>query len=563
MFALGYAADNIAVYYGYGTNSSTHSLTYSTGSGSESCMIAVGHFDNDNRPDIAVVNFDANNIIVLFGYENGSSANQTAFSTESSRVVWIQATDLKNDSITDLVTANYATRSVSVSVILGYGNGTFSNPSTYSTRFDSFPFMVVSGDFNGDKRMDLAIANFGTNNAGIMFENGKGIFGTQKQLSTGSNSYSYSIALSDLNNDFILDLVVANYENKSIGVASPYSIGIGDFNKDNSMDVIATNNGSSNVGILLGYGNGSFASSIMYLTESSSSISIAICDLNKDNRLNIVLINNDTNRIDILLGYDEGFPMQTEYAIGSDPNCGVVRDFNNDTVVDIATTNQYGNTITVGGFNNDRQLYTVVTNSGNSTVSVLLGYSNDSFVKHATYSAGTPAKHLAVGDFNKDNRNDIVVTNPGKNTISVLLEFGNGYLENRVAYSTGAFPMCVAVGDFNNDTCLDIVVANYDGNTVSVLLEYGNGPFQSQTTFPTGAYPYHLAVGDFNSDTRSDVVIVNNEESTVSVLLRYDKGVMKNEITFAPSVGARLRSVAVFYFNKYEILSLLMMVLTA
>ncbi|CAF3098209.1 unnamed protein product [Rotaria socialis] len=113
------------------------------------------------------------------------------------------------------------------------------------------------------------------------------------------------------------------------------------------MDVIATNNGSSNVGILLGYGNGSFASSIMYLTESSSSISIAICDLNKDNRLNIVLINNDTNRIDILLGYDEGFPMQTEYAIGSDPNCGVVRDFNNDTVVDIATTNQYGNTISI------------------------------------------------------------------------------------------------------------------------------------------------------------------------------------------------------------------------
>ncbi|CAF3956303.1 unnamed protein product, partial [Rotaria magnacalcarata] len=345
--------------------------------------------------------------------------------------------------IGNLVTANYATHSVSV--ILGFGNEIFASPSTYSTRFYSFPSMVVSGDFNGDKRMSLAIANYGTNNVGIMLGNGKGIFGTQKRLSTGPNSHPYSIALSDLNNDFILDIVVANYENKSIGVflgkdngtftnqtvyslnsASLYSIGISDFNKDNSMDTIATNNGTNNVGILLGYGNGSFPSSIMYLTGSSSSISIAICDLNKDNRLDMVLINNDTNRIDILLGYDEGLPMQTKYTTGSDPNYVVVRDFKNDTVVDIATTNRIVDIavanlddnivsilfgfadnkspyLAVSGFNNDRQLDIIVTNSGNHTVSVLLGYGNGSFVKHAAYSAGTPAKHLAVGDFNKDN----------------------------------------------------------------------------------------------------------------------------------------------------------------
>ncbi|CAF1586360.1 unnamed protein product [Rotaria magnacalcarata] len=354
----------IAVYYGYDRNSATHSLTHSTGSGSEPCLVPIGHFDSDNLLDIAVANFGANNIIIIFEYENRSSANETVFSTESSSVVWIQVIDLKNDSITDLVTANYATHSVSV--ILGFGNEIFASPSTYSTRFYSFPSMVVSGDFNGDKRMSLAIANYGTNNVGIMLGNGKGIFGTQKRLSTGPNSHPYSIALSDLNNDFILDIVVANYENKSIGVflgkdngtftnqtvyslnsASLYSIGISDFNKDNSMDTIATNNGTNNVGILLGYGNGSFPSSIMYLTGSSSSISIAICDLNKDNRLDMVLINNDTNRIDILLGYDEGLPMQTKYTTGSDPNYVVVRDFKNDTVVDIATTNRYSNTISI------------------------------------------------------------------------------------------------------------------------------------------------------------------------------------------------------------------------
>ncbi|CAF4694771.1 unnamed protein product [Rotaria socialis] len=211
-----YAADNVAVYFGYGRNSTKSSVTYSAGIESGPYMVTVGDFNNDNRLDIIVANFDANNILIFFGFETGSSPTQTVLSTGPFQVVWIHVEDLNNDSASDIVTANYGTHSVSV--IRGHGNGSFSSPTTYSTGYDSFPSMVVSGDFNRDKQMDLAIVNYGTNNIVVMIGNSEGTFGTQKLFFTGSNSHPLSIALGDLNNDAILDIVVANSGNKSIGV---------------------------------------------------------------------------------------------------------------------------------------------------------------------------------------------------------------------------------------------------------------------------------------------------------------------------------------------------------
>ena len=40
---------------------------YTTGIGSVSVMLATGHFNNDTRLDIAVINCDADNIVVFLG----------------------------------------------------------------------------------------------------------------------------------------------------------------------------------------------------------------------------------------------------------------------------------------------------------------------------------------------------------------------------------------------------------------------------------------------------------------------------------------------------------------
>src|SRR3989442_1278032 len=63
--------------------------------------------------------------------------------------------DFNGDGKADLAVANQ--QSDNVSVLLGNGDGTFQAAVNYSTGL--FPQSVVSGDFNGDGKPDLAVAN--------------------------------------------------------------------------------------------------------------------------------------------------------------------------------------------------------------------------------------------------------------------------------------------------------------------------------------------------------------------------------------------------------------------
>jgi hypothetical protein len=129
---------------------------------------------------------------------------------------------------------------------------------------------VAVGDFNNDSRLDIVVANSGTNNVGIFLSNGTGTFSNQTTYSTGPDSQPYSVAVLDFDNDTVLDIAVANYGSNSVGVffgygngsftsqlifntgfdSHPFAIVVGDVNNDNVTDVIATNDGYGNIDIL-------------------------------------------------------------------------------------------------------------------------------------------------------------------------------------------------------------------------------------------------------------------------------------------------------------------------
>jgi hypothetical protein len=73
--------------------------------------------------------------------------------------------DFDNDTCPDMVVANSAVHNIAV--YFGFCSGTFDNPILYPTGSDSTPYMVAVGDFNNDSRLDIAVANFRTNNVGI------------------------------------------------------------------------------------------------------------------------------------------------------------------------------------------------------------------------------------------------------------------------------------------------------------------------------------------------------------------------------------------------------------
>ena len=197
----------------------------------------------------------------------------------------------------------------------------------------SDPRCVAIGDFNNDTWLDFVVTNSGTNNIVMFFGQSNGEFSNQKLLPTGIRSHPNSIVAGHFNNDQQLDIAVANYGTNNIGIfwnmsngtfvkqtlymldnASPYFIDVTDVNKDKQPDLIAVSRGTNSINILVGRGGTHFLRPTMFASGSISSISAAIGDLNKDGLPDIIAINDDTNSVTISLSGNERFQSETRYS---------------------------------------------------------------------------------------------------------------------------------------------------------------------------------------------------------------------------------------------------------
>ena len=71
-----------------------------------------------------------------------------------------------------------------MSVLLGNGDGTFQNQVTYPVGIG--PTALVAGDFTGDGRTDLAVANYDSNDVSVLLGNGDGTFQNQVTYAVGT-----------------------------------------------------------------------------------------------------------------------------------------------------------------------------------------------------------------------------------------------------------------------------------------------------------------------------------------------------------------------------------------
>ncbi|CAF1570322.1 unnamed protein product [Adineta ricciae] len=120
------------------------------------------------------------------------------------------------DDILDIVTGNYDDGSTTI--LFGNSDGTFTKQKRFSTGVGSLPYAIDSNDFNKDHAQDVIVANSGTNNIGIMLGNGNGNFLMQKTFATGANSEPRDVITGDFNGDNRIDFISANYRQNSIGI---------------------------------------------------------------------------------------------------------------------------------------------------------------------------------------------------------------------------------------------------------------------------------------------------------------------------------------------------------
>ena len=92
--------------------------------------------------------------------------------------------------------------------MLGDGTGHFSAPTNFGAGAN--PDSVAVGDFNGDGKQDLAVANYISNNVSILLGDGAGHFSAPTDFDAGGGPDS--VAVGDFNGDGNQDLAVANSE---------------------------------------------------------------------------------------------------------------------------------------------------------------------------------------------------------------------------------------------------------------------------------------------------------------------------------------------------------------
>ena len=198
------------------------------------------------------------------------------------------------------------------------------------------------------------------------------------------------------------------------------------------------------------------------------------------------------------------FDLPIDYPVGVNPQAVVTGDFNGDDILDLATAD------TSGG-----------------TVSVLLGNADGTFQQPTvTTGVGSVPVSLAVGDFNGDGLFDLVTANYYDYAANVFLSKGDGSFEAPSSLAVGGNPSSVAVGDFDDDGNLDLAVIfhgdyyyyGYDGHA-TVLTGDGTGSFTEHSTFDLG-FGYHTSavVGDFDGDGVDDLAVSNYYWWYVSVI---------------------------------------------
>ncbi|HSH92967.1 MAG TPA: VCBS repeat-containing protein [Roseimicrobium sp.] len=357
--------------------------------------------------------------------------------------------DFNRDSNLDFITAD--SDSGTVTIRRGRGDGTFRPPTTIAVGID--PAALVVADFNKDGKLDFAVALRGENAIVSYKGNGAGGFtlagrvGTRNLVGTGDFN-AVRLVTGDFDGDSKLDLAVTNVGDGTISVlrgkgsgafyfrvntaipkqpglpAGPFNadgLAGADLNGDGKTDLVVTGDADT-IDVLRATTGGHFTlfqqipnTSIPSLTALHN---LAIADLNGDAILDLAVTSGGTDEVGIFHGSGGGnFALASAWdvnvwpvAFDRGPFDIVAADFNKDGFIDLATANTNAST------------RSVLVNDGAGHFSQViespqLDESDDPPVPNPTYAPIA----IAYGDFNKDGKQDIILANFVTNNVTVLL----------------------------------------------------------------------------------------------------------------------------------------------
>jgi len=287
-------------------------------------MIALGDVNRDGQADLAVTEHDSHDVRVFLGRGDGTfraapGSPFAALREGRPHNHGLVIADVNADANPDLLTSNQ--NDSSVSVLLGDGQGGFRPAPDSPFRVGRDPYPLAVTEVNGDGKPDVVTPNVRADSVSVLLGDGQGGFSDAPGSPLRVAFRPYFVAAGDLNGDGKTDLSVAHDDITLISIllgdghggfrqapGSPLDakhrgskMAIGDINRDTHADIAIAAGGFALV--LLGDGTGRFTHAPgSPFALSASSWAVALRDVNADGRLDLLLASWEGNHVTLLLG---------------------------------------------------------------------------------------------------------------------------------------------------------------------------------------------------------------------------------------------------------------------
>lgn len=346
------------------------------------------------------------------------------------------------------------------------------------------PSDVAVGDFNNDRRADVAVSERGLNRMAVYLQTATGF------PATATGTYPTGLAPSSV--------VVAPLDNMLLGVGpnDDLLVASGPSGLLSTFYNSTTSPGTYTVGP--GFELGTSLRGV--------SPRLATAYLNSDTDIDLTAT-NDSEMMGNVVSYgwsfvQREFSRHSQVANAGPPTSVMLTDMD---------LNGYTDMVTCLPFHNAAR---VVLHSGFSIGTNYWGFGR--FVD--VPSGGLNPISAYAGDVNGDQYPDVAIANAGSNTVVYYVRTGPDRYTTPVTVYLPDSPRHVLLTDLNGDRACELVVA-----TETQLLVYPNtlqtGParFTTPTAFPLGGTADALRLADVNGDTYPDLLVPCAADHTVRI----------------------------------------------